>query len=70
MLVDGFVSNLSSHRANNFVPSEVICVDESMSRWYVQGGNWINHGLPIYNAIDRNPENGCEIQNAAVPLVR
>jgi hypothetical protein len=36
-----------------------------MSRWYGQGGHWINHGLPQYVAIDRKPENGCEIQNAA-----
>ena len=36
-----------------------------MSRWYGQGGHWINHGLPMYVAIDRKPENGCEIQNAA-----
>ncbi|KAI2511132.1 Transposase IS4 [Fragilaria crotonensis] len=43
----------------------MICVDESMSRWYGQGGHWINHGLPQYAALDRKPENGCEIQNAA-----
>ena len=36
-----------------------------MSRWYGQGGHWINHGLPMYVAIDRKPENGCEIQNNA-----
>ena len=36
-----------------------------MSRWYGQGSHWINHGLPMYVAIDRKPENGCEIQNAA-----
>ena len=36
-----------------------------MSQWYGQGGHWINHGLPMYVAIDRKPENGCEIQNAA-----
>ena len=36
-----------------------------MFRWYGQGGHWINHGLPMYVAIDRKPENGCEIQNAA-----
>ena len=35
-----------------------------MSRWYGQGGHWINHGLPMYVAIDRKLENGCEIQNA------
>lgn len=65
MLVDDFVDNFNDHRANFFSPSETICVDESMSRWYGQGGHWINHGLPQYVAIDRKPENGCEIQNAA-----
>jgi hypothetical protein len=64
-LVDDFVKNFNDHRANYFNPSDPICVDESMSRWYGQGGHWINHGLPQYVAIDRKPENGCEIQNAA-----
>ena len=64
-LVDDFVKNFNEHRAQNFFPSDEICVDESMSRWYGQGGHWINHGLPMYVAIDRKPENGCEIQNAA-----
>jgi hypothetical protein len=36
-----------------------------ISRWYGQGGHWINHGLPIYVAIDIKPENGCEIQKLA-----
>ena len=36
-----------------------------MSWWYGQGGHWINHGLPMYVAINRKLENGCEIQNAA-----
>jgi Transposase IS4 len=35
-----------------------------MSRWYGKGGDWINDGLPHYVAIDRKPENGCEIQTA------
>ncbi|KAI2493142.1 Transposase IS4 [Fragilaria crotonensis] len=64
-LVDDFVANFNDHRANFFSPSDTICVDESMSRWYGQGGHWINQGLPQYVAIDRKPENGCEIQNAA-----
>ena len=64
-LVDDFVKNFNEHRAQNFFPPDEICVDESMSRWYGQGGHWINHGLPMYVAIDRKPENGCEIQNAA-----
>ena len=64
-LVDDFIKNFNEHRAQNFFPSDEICIDESMSRWYGQGGHWINHGLPMYVAIDRKPENGCEIQNAA-----
>ena len=40
-------------------------MDESISRWYGQGGSWIDHGLPMYVAIDRKPENGCGIQNSA-----
>ena len=39
-------------------------MDESISRWYDQGGDWINFGLPHYVAIDRKPENGCEIQDS------
>ena len=48
-----------------FFPSEVICVDESMLRWYGIGGYYINMGLPIYAAIDRKPEKGAEVQNNA-----
>ena len=57
--------NFNKHQAQNFFPLDEICVDESMSRWYGQGSHWINHGLPMYVAIDRKPENDCEIQNAA-----
>ena len=64
-LVDDFIKNFNEHQAQNFFPLDEICVDESMSQWYGQGGHWINHGLPMYVAIDRKPENDCEIQNAA-----
>ena len=64
-LVDDFVAAFNQHRAATFIPSERICVDESISRWYGHGGQWINIGLPMYVAIDRKPENGCEIQNSA-----
>jgi hypothetical protein len=64
-LVRDFVDRFNEHRASRFVPSGTICVDESISRWYGLGGYWINMGLPQYVAIDRKPENGCEIQNAA-----
>ncbi len=59
------MERFNQHRVETFPPSDLICVDKSISRWYGQGGNWINHGLPMYVAIDRKPENGCEIQNSA-----
>jgi Transposase IS4 len=65
MLVDGFIRNFNQHRAANFIPSDRLVVDESFSRWYGQGGTWINHGLPMFVSMDRKPEDGCEIQNAA-----
>ena len=49
----------------NYHPSDSICVDESMYRWYGIGGHYINAGLSQYIAIDRKPENDCEIPNAA-----
>ena len=64
-LVDDFITNYNQHRASNFTPSEMLCVDESMIRWYGTGGSWINAGLPNNVAIDRKPENGCEVQNCA-----
>jgi hypothetical protein len=64
-LVNVFAAAINHHRKSMAMPSEVICVDESISRWYGQGGHWIDIGLPHYVAIDRKPENGCEIQNAA-----
>ncbi|KAG7363996.1 transposase IS4 [Nitzschia inconspicua] len=64
LLVDDFVEELNENMVQAFDPSEHICVDESISRWYGQGGHWTNMGLPMYVAIDHKPENGCEIQNA------
>ena len=63
MLVDDFIDNFNAHRVKRYFPSDSICVDKSMSCWYGLGGYWINIGLPQYIAIDRKPENGCEIQN-------
>jgi hypothetical protein len=64
MLVDDFVAMFNSFREKKFFPGDTICIDESMSRWYGMGGDWINDGLPHYVAIDCKPENGCEIQTA------
>ena len=63
MLVQDFVDNFNQHRETFYEASHLICADESMSRWYGLGGNWINMGLPHYVAMDRKPEDGCEIQN-------
>jgi Transposase IS4 len=62
-LVQDFVENFNEHRETFYFSSYLICADESISRWYGLGGNWINMGLPHYVAMDRKPEHGCEIQN-------
>ena len=59
------VTNFNIHREEYFIPSEWICVDKSISRWYRLGGAWINIGLLMYKSIDQKLENGCEIQNVA-----
>ena len=64
-LVQNFIHNFNEHRQQFFSPSHLICVDESMSLWYGLSGFWIIIGLPQYIAIDRKPENVCEIQNSA-----
>jgi len=56
-LVMNHQDRFNAWRASNFVPSDRICADESMSRWYGMGGHWINIGLPQYVAIDRKPGN-------------
>lgn len=43
-LVDDFVTIFNEKRAHLFFPSDAICVDESMSRWYGLGVYWINRG--------------------------
>jgi hypothetical protein len=36
-----------------------------MSRWYGNGGDWINKGITQYIVIDKKPENGGEIQDGS-----
>ena len=64
MLVNDFVKNFNDYRERTFSPSDMICVDESISRWYGLGGHWINLGLPMYVAIDRKPKKDCKIQDS------
>lgn len=63
--INDFISSFNSHRESRVTPSELISVDESMCKWYGLAGDWIAREIPMYVAIDRKPENGCEIQNAA-----
>jgi len=64
-LFNDFIAEINSHRAAHVTPGDTSCVDESIITWYSQGGHWISIGLPMYVAIDRKPENGCDTQNAA-----
>jgi len=64
-LINDFVSSINDYRGAHVTPGDTICVEESMVKWYGLGGAWISIGLPMYVSIDRKPENGCEIQNAA-----
>ena len=63
-LVQDFLNRINEHPVAHYHPSDIICVDESISRWYGLGGTWINRGLPMCVAVDRKPENGCEIQDS------
>jgi len=36
-LIDDFVSNINLHRSAWVTPSDIICVEEPMSKWYGQG---------------------------------
>jgi hypothetical protein len=65
MRVDGFVNAFNKQRELFIEPLSELRAVKSISRWYGQGGNWINLGLPQYVAINRKPENGCEIQSSA-----
>ena len=63
-MVDDFIRRFNDHGANKFISSEIIYVNRSISRWYEQGGDWINPGLPYYVAIVRKFENLYEIQDS------
>ena len=63
--VQDFAGAINHHRSARVVPSDLICVDESMPRRHGLGGSWMDVGLPHYVAIGRKPESGCELQTAA-----
>ena len=65
LLVDDVIDRFSTHRSDNFLLGSTFCVYESMVRWYVHGGDWINRGLPHYIVIDRKAEKVLEFHNSA-----
>ena len=64
-LVEEFLTNSNEYHTQLLSPSDLICANKSISRWYGQCGHWIHLGLPMYMTTERNPESGAEIQNAA-----
>ena len=46
-------------------PREFALMNQCRVGSYGKGGHWINHSLPMFVAIDRKPENGCEIRCAS-----
>ena len=63
LLIEDFIANFNKHRKEMFCPGARIEADESISRWYGAGDDYINHGLPHYTALERKPDNGLELQN-------
>ena len=64
-LVEYFVTHFNEYHTQILSTLYLICADESISRWYVQGGHWIYLGFPMYVAMGRKTENGADIQNAS-----
>ena len=64
-MIRDFIVAINDHRASHVIPSQNICVDENMSRWYGLEGDCIDTTLPHYVAMDRKPKNGCELKTAA-----
>ena len=58
------MTNFNKYLTQLFSPSDLICADDPTSRWYRQGGNWINLCLTMYVEMVRKPDNGEEIQNS------
>jgi len=38
-LINDFIASINDHRDSRVSPSDLICVDESMCKWYGQGGS-------------------------------
>lgn len=56
-LVSSFLKATNEHGQHYVKPSDHICVDESISRWYGPGGDWIKMGFPRYVDYDFKSQN-------------
>ena len=65
VIIRDFIFAINDHRASHVIPSQNFCVDESMSRCYGLGGDWIDIILPHYVVMDRKQENRYELKTAA-----
>lgn len=63
-LVGGFSKSINNRRQRGVTPSDHICFDESISRWYDLGGEWITMGRPYYVAYGWKLKNGGELRAA------
>lgn len=62
MRVTEVIEACNEPRGAHIIPSELICVDESMTRWYGLGRDWRDIWLPHYVAMHRELENGVDLQ--------
>ena len=54
MLVEDFVQFINDKMERFFSPSSWMCIDESISHWHGTGGDWINEGLSMHDAMTAN----------------
>ena len=61
MLIADFVDAINDWKSKRIYPGSIVCVEESIIRWYGLGGEYLNMGSPYYVCIDSKPDNGIEI---------
>lgn len=55
MLVTAFLDAINKHLEMRVTTSKIICIEDSMVRWYGVRGHWIYMGLRHYVSIERKP---------------
>jgi len=62
--INGFVDAFNDNRLTAVIPGAVMTVDESMSMWLGQDGDWTVEGMPHVTKIIRKPRGvGAEFKN-------